>query len=101
MTTLEIPRQILMQWAAAKPTIKTLYVFGSYARGTARPDSDLDLAFNFTAGVDDGLSELICNIQAWKAELAELTGVIVKDLYLNTDAAARGPKLLVFSREEN
>lgn len=27
-------------------------VFGSYARGTARPDSDLDLLVRFDAGVD-------------------------------------------------
>jgi predicted nucleotidyltransferase len=101
MTTREIPRQILMQWAAAKPTIKALYVFGSYAQGATKPDSDLDLAFEFNAAVDDALSELICNAQAWKAELTQLTGIVVKDLYLSTDAAARGPKVLVFRREEN
>jgi predicted nucleotidyltransferase len=101
MTKREIPRQILTQWAAAKPTIKALSVFGSYARGAAESDSDLDLAFEFTVAADDALSELICNAQAWKAELTELTGIVVKDLCLSTDAAARGQKVLVFSREED
>jgi predicted nucleotidyltransferase len=79
MTKREIPRQVLAQWAAAKPTIKALYVFGSYAQGAARPDSDLDLAFDFI-DADDGLSELIWNAAAWKAELTQLTGVVVKDV---------------------
>ena len=51
---LEIPRQALGKWAAGKPTIKALYVFGSYARGEARPTSDLDLAIDFV-DVDDPL----------------------------------------------
>ena len=54
----EIPHQVLAKWAVGKPTIKALYVFGSYARGQARPDSDLDLAFEFI-NVDAPLSELI------------------------------------------
>ena len=37
----------LQGWAATKPTIKALYVFGSYASGVAQPGSDLDLAFEF------------------------------------------------------
>jgi hypothetical protein len=66
----------------------------------ARPDSDLDLAFDFI-DADDGRSELIWNAAAWKAELTQLTGVVVKDVYLSTDdAATKGPKVLVFSRKE-
>ena len=94
---LEIPRLVLAKWAATKPTIKALYVFGSYARGGARPDSDLDLAFAFV-DVDDSLSEMIMNAAAWKAELCNLTGLVVKDVYLSTDKAAQGAKVQVFSR---
>jgi predicted nucleotidyltransferase len=46
------------------------YVFGSYARGQARPDSDLDLAFEFI-NVDAPLSELIEKAASWKAELSQ------------------------------
>ena len=92
------PREILAQWAAAQPTVKTLYVFGSYARGDAHAGSDLDLAFDFTDPTE-ALSELIENAAAWKAELTQLTGITVKDLYLSTDSPAQGPRLEVFRRE--
>jgi predicted nucleotidyltransferase len=93
----KIPREMLAQWASRKSTIKLLYVFGSYARGEARSDSDLDLAFEFI-DPDDALAELITNAAAWKAELTQLTGIIVKDLYLATDEPALGPKVEVFCR---
>jgi predicted nucleotidyltransferase len=88
----------LQDWAATKPMIKALYVFGSYANGAAQPGSDLDLAFEFT-GVDEADAELICNAKAWKAELTRLTGITVKDLYRSTAAPVRnGAVLLVFCR---
>jgi predicted nucleotidyltransferase len=94
---LPIPLQILGQWAATKPTIKTLYVFGSYARGEARPSSDLDLAFEFTDQTE-ALSELLENAAVWRAELTQSTGMTVKDLYLSTDDPAQGGRVEVFSR---
>jgi predicted nucleotidyltransferase len=93
-----IPREVLARWAAAHPTVRTLYVFGSYARGDAYAESDLDLAFDFTDSTE-ALSELIENAAPWKAELTRLTGIKVKDLYLSTDPPAQGPKLEVFRRE--
>lgn len=90
-------REILKAWAANKPTIKALYVFGSYARGDAHMDSDLDIAFDFS-DVDEPLAELIGNAALWKAELTRLTGILVKDLYLSTDPPAKTKRLLVFSR---
>jgi predicted nucleotidyltransferase len=93
----EIPREILVRWAASKPTINCLYVFGSYAHGEAGSDSDLDLAFDFI-NVDEPLAELIEKAAAWKAELGRLTGIVIKDVYLSTDAVAQGPKVLIFSR---
>lgn len=93
-----IPRTLLASWAADRPTIKAVYVFGSYARGEATSGSDLDLAFEFMDS-DDGLSELITNARAWKAELSRLTGIIVKDLCLSIDKPAQGIRLKVFSRD--
>ncbi len=92
-----IPSGLLAEWAAGKLSIKALFVFGSYARGEARPDSDLDVAFEFI-DADDGLSELITNAAAWKVELSQLTGLVIKDLYLSTDTAAQGACVQVFSR---
>jgi predicted nucleotidyltransferase len=94
----QLLRRALERWAASKPTIKALYIFGSYARGEARPGSDLDLAFEFTA-VDEADAELICNSKAWKTELTCLTGITVKDLYHSTAATERhGPTVRVFGR---
>jgi predicted nucleotidyltransferase len=91
-----IPREALRRWAESKPTIKALFVFGSYARGEAQSNSDLDLAFEFT-DVDEADAELICNAKAWKVELTQLTGITVKDLYHSTSAPVRrGPTVRVF-----
>ena len=88
----------LQGWAATKPTIKALYVFGSYARGAAQPDSDLDLAFD-SIGVDEADAELICNAKTWKTELTGLTGITVKDPYHRTAAPVEnGAVFLVFHR---
>lgn len=37
-------QRILLAWALSKPFVTRLWVFGSRARGTHRPDSDLDVA---------------------------------------------------------
>jgi predicted nucleotidyltransferase len=92
-----IPRKTLAKWAESKPTIKTLYVFGSYATGRAHQGSDLDLAFEFV-DVDDPLAELISNAASWKTELTGLTGIPVKDVYLNSDRPAQTTRVLVYSR---
>src|SRR3569833_791953 len=36
--------EAIQHWAALNPVIKRVWIFGSRARGTARPDSDLDIA---------------------------------------------------------
>ena len=41
-----------------KPGVRTLYLFGSTARGEARPDSDVDLFFEYEPGTL-GLLELV------------------------------------------
>ena len=37
--------QVVVDWARTQPTIQAVAMVGSYARGQARPDSDLDLVF--------------------------------------------------------
>lgn len=41
---LEKATSVLRQWAADNPHIGELRIFGSYAKGTARPGRDLDIA---------------------------------------------------------
>jgi predicted nucleotidyltransferase len=88
----------LAAWAAGKPTIKALYVFGSYARSERTRTPDLDLAFEFM-DVNVPFVELIINARAWKAEASRLTGLVVKDVYLSTSPVAQRDRVLVFSRQ--
>ena len=97
MTTgFPIPREYLQRWAASKPTIKAVYVFGSYPRGEAKINSDLDIALEFQ-NVDEDDAELICNISAWKAELTQIKGIIVKDIYhARAEPVMNGHRIQVF-----
>ena len=40
----ELNIDTLVAYLAAQPDVLAAYLFGSYARGDARPDSDVDLA---------------------------------------------------------
>jgi predicted nucleotidyltransferase len=64
------------------PEIIALYVFGSRARGTARPDSDLDLAIEVDGGSFGPLVKFVLKRAGWIDELRALTGISVKDLEL-------------------
>jgi predicted nucleotidyltransferase len=88
----------LAAWAADKPTIKALYVFGSYTRSEQTRTSDLDLAFEFM-DVHVPLVELTTNARAWKAGVSRLTGLVVKEVYLSTSPVAQRDRVLVFSRQ--
>jgi predicted nucleotidyltransferase len=93
----QLLQEKLAAWAATKPTVAALHIFGSRARGDYRPDSDLDLAFEFV-DIDEELAELIDNAARWKPELSDLTGLVVKDLYLRSDPEVSGPVVTVFRR---
>jgi predicted nucleotidyltransferase len=57
----QFPRDALCDWAGTTPEIVALYVCGSHAQGTARPDLDLAVEVK---------------------ELRSMTGIPVKDLEL-------------------
>jgi uncharacterized protein len=40
---IELILQVVLAWATAQPKIRAVALVGSHARGTARPDSDIDL----------------------------------------------------------
>ncbi len=71
-----------------------MYAFGSRAKGTNRPGSDLDLAFEFVPEIDCALAELIENRARWGSELTTLLGVRVKDLYLLSDESVENPMMI-------
>ncbi len=89
---------VLREWAHSRPSVLRLWVFGSYAAGTARADSDLDLAFTFDA-VDNELAELIELAASDKEALARITGMTVKDMHLETDAPVQNSaRLLIYEK---
>ena len=75
-------RDILCEWAGATPEIIALYVFGSRARGTARADSDLDLAIEVDGESFGPLVKFVLKRAGWIDELRALTEITVKDLEL-------------------
>jgi len=78
----QFPREVLCDWAGTTPEIVALYVFGSRARGTARPDSDLDLAVEVSGGSFGPLVKFVLSRVRWIEELRTMTGIPVKDLEL-------------------
>jgi len=94
----QFPRDVLAQWAAQHPEILALYVFGRRASGTARPDSELDLAVELDGRHESEPTILIANRAHWQTVLGELTGCPVKDVRLVSDKDVNGTVIEVFRR---
>jgi len=43
--------QVITEYLSRQPAVSAAYLFGSTAKGTARPDSDIDIAVLFAAGI--------------------------------------------------
>ena len=65
-------RKALIAWAEATGEVEELRVFGSRAKGTARSDSDLDLAITTSFGCFVSLAD------KWAEHLSELTRLDVR-----------------------
>jgi predicted nucleotidyltransferase len=94
----QFPRDILCEWAGATPEIIALHVFGSRARGTARPDSDLDLAIEVDGGSFGPLVKFVLKRAGWIDELRALTGISAKDLELIEVSRSVKDALEIFRR---
>ncbi len=68
-----IPR--IREWAASKPTVKRLWVFGSRLRGTQKPASDLDICIEIDPLSTDEEAQIVWTDEkeGWLRELALLT----------------------------
>ncbi|QYR52964.1 nucleotidyltransferase family protein [Lysobacter soyae] len=80
---------MLKAWASANTRVARLWIFGSRAKGTSRPDSDIDIAIELNLGLNGRSSETSEFIFAtwafesnpWKEQLELLTKLPV-DLQL-------------------
>jgi predicted nucleotidyltransferase len=61
----------IQAWAEAAGYAREVRLFGSRAKGCARPDSDVDLA------ITAGFEHYVARANAWEAELSQTLGLIV------------------------
>src|SRR5262245_44121892 len=61
----------IIAWAKRTPDVQAVILFGSRCKGTARPNSDVDLALVMTEGPDQNqrADDYLHNYKAWEAEL--------------------------------
>ena len=76
-------KDLLFAWAAEKPLVKRLWLFGSRVRGDHRPDSDVDVAIELDMSAAKGLDESggtaawAFDTGSWKPELDCLLSLVV------------------------
>jgi predicted nucleotidyltransferase len=105
-----IDRQSLEEiaaWASRHGQVRRVWVIGSRARGTARADSDLDIAIELTpvADSEETMPEWVAHAEAWRAELQRRLRPTVDLKWVDADhgsrdtrAAAAEGKLLAYER---
>jgi predicted nucleotidyltransferase len=71
----EISLELIRLWATRTDSVREIWLFGSRAKGTARPDSDIDLAIILmpAKGKDDwALGNYFALAGEWQRELATM-----------------------------
>tara|TARA_R100000365_G_C2707516_1_gene43972 strand:- start:126 stop:482 length:357 start_codon:yes stop_codon:yes gene_type:complete len=62
-------RSTIIAWALGRPEVRTVYLYGSRARGDNNADSDIDLAIRLFPGAGD--SSTLATWIFWKVEWDE------------------------------
>jgi predicted nucleotidyltransferase len=65
----------IRNWAASIPEVSAVYLFGSRVKGTARPDSDLDVAIEFALDPTETHLVVLDNQERWRHMLEAATGL--------------------------
>ena len=72
MSELEQAKQVLQSWAATKPFVRRLWIYGSRAKGLQRPESDLDVAIEFDPNDGENcLTTWTFEGDSWQKELQQ------------------------------
>jgi len=69
--------EAIRTWAKNKAAIRSIYLFGSRVKGTARPDSDLDVAIEVQTDDEDAFQTYMAHDDRWEAELSSVTSLQV------------------------
>jgi predicted nucleotidyltransferase len=72
--------------ALPRPPV-SIIVFGSFARGEAGSDSDIDVVVVRPAGIDEDDEEWATSLEGWRSDVRRLTGNPVEVLELSADEA--------------
>lgn len=78
-------KKAIRAWAKKQPLIAAAYLFGSRAKGTARPDSDADIALRLSVPDEQVKSAFILLGEEWQFDLSELIGLKVSIAHLAGD----------------
>jgi predicted nucleotidyltransferase len=111
MTTLRVDLakhelSAIARWAEQTPWIFEIRLFGSRAKGTARPDSDIDLAVTVTSNERENTAfGVFCALaDQWKRQLGERTGRHVCVQWYGPESPVyeflRSEGILIWSRTE-
>jgi predicted nucleotidyltransferase len=91
MQLTEEQRVAIIAWAKRTPQVQAVMLFGSRCKGTARPDSDVDLALTMTKGRwERRFKNYRDNVNAWERELTDAVGLTV---YVRSLHPALGPEV--------
>jgi len=66
----------------------SVIVFGSFARGSAAPDSDIDIVVVRPADIDEDDDAWTDSLEVWRSDVRRLTGNPVEMIEVSTDEAA-------------
>ena len=97
----------LKTWADGNKSIAELWLFGSRAKGTANPDSDVDVAILLmppTGKTNWALFNYVKHFEDWKAELGAVLDWPVSLTYIgpkaDMDAEVRSTGVCLWRRED-
>jgi predicted nucleotidyltransferase len=79
------------QRASVERSAARLYICGSRAQGTGRPDSDLDLAVEVKGGSFGPVVKFVLSGVRWIEELRTMTGIPVKDPLIEVSKSVKDP----------
>ena len=99
MTLDQSRRDLIVWWAQRNKRVREVWLLGSRARGTANPNSDIDLAVTFTSH-PNWLPIYLAFADKWQTEIAALTNTKVSlQPFPKLPDEARQEALLLWSRD--
>ena len=89
--TAEQVAAVIINWSKRTPQVQAVVLIGSRCKGTARPDSDVDLALTMTKGRwEQRFKNYRDNVNAWERELTDAVGLTV---FVRSHHPALGPEV--------